>query len=345
MLLSLVRAARGHEIIVMAPGGGTLEVTLSQHHGIRYRPCEEIVVRHGRKGLVDIWHMLCFTWRFRRHLPLLRKQDVIYVNGLRHLPHVLLWSLTGLLPPTVRVIYHIHLDHSRLEKILLRAATWSGRTFRLIAVSAFVRDRLGFSSKKITLVENALDLSFVDLPFTDRFSGPACAAVVGTLRPEKGQDIAIAAVPADMDLHVIGPDGHGTVDWIPQLKRTAPANVHFDGPVVDIPRTLAQKAVQYNLVPSRWEEPFGLAAIEGMACSCLTIVSGRGGLAEIAAATGAMVAPNESALAQCLAGLEAMSRQARTDLARQQYDAVRTRYSPARFSAQMGAIFAAAARS
>ncbi|MEO7310419.1 MAG: glycosyltransferase family 4 protein [Chitinophagaceae bacterium] len=35
---------------------------------------------------------------------------------------------------------------------------------------------------------------------------------------------------------------------------------------------------RYLLVPSRWEEPFGIVALEGMACGCLPIVSDGGGL-------------------------------------------------------------------
>src|SRR5690606_40338743 len=34
------------------------------------------------------------------------------------------------------------------------------------------------------------------------------------------------------------------------------------------------------LVPSRWEEPFGNVALEGMACGCIPVVSDGGGLAE-----------------------------------------------------------------
>lgn len=35
---------------------------------------------------------------------------------------------------------------------------------------------------------------------------------------------------------------------------------------------------RYLLVPSRWEEPFGIVALEGIACGCIPIVSDGGGL-------------------------------------------------------------------
>jgi len=37
---------------------------------------------------------------------------------------------------------------------------------------------------------------------------------------------------------------------------------------------------RFLVVPSRWEEPFGIVALEGLACGCVPIVSRRGGLVE-----------------------------------------------------------------
>jgi glycosyltransferase involved in cell wall biosynthesis len=34
------------------------------------------------------------------------------------------------------------------------------------------------------------------------------------------------------------------------------------------------------VVPSRWEEPFGIVALEGIACGCVTVGSEKGGLKE-----------------------------------------------------------------
>jgi glycogen(starch) synthase len=40
------------------------------------------------------------------------------------------------------------------------------------------------------------------------------------------------------------------------------------------------------VVPSRWEEPFGIVALEGLACGCATVVSRAGGLPEAIGAQG-----------------------------------------------------------
>jgi glycosyltransferase involved in cell wall biosynthesis len=55
---------------------------------------------------------------------------------------------------------------------------------------------------------------------------------------------------------------------------------HFAGEQVG--SQLVQLLNQHRLliVPSRWQEPFGLVALEGIACGCMAIGSSGGGLAE-----------------------------------------------------------------
>lgn len=49
---------------------------------------------------------------------------------------------------------------------------------------------------------------------------------------------------------------------------------------------------KYILVPSRWEEPFGNVALEGMACGCIPIVSDGGGLPDAIGNAGIMFKRN-----------------------------------------------------
>jgi glycosyltransferase involved in cell wall biosynthesis len=48
----------------------------------------------------------------------------------------------------------------------------------------------------------------------------------------------------------------------------------------------------YLLVPSRWEEPFGIVALEGMACGCIPIVSDGGGLPDAVGEAGVVFKRN-----------------------------------------------------
>ena len=347
VLLSLIRGAlqAGSIVSVMAPSGGTLESTISREFkgDVAYIACEEPKLSHGRKGIADILRLIVYGWRFRRHQGLMRQQDIIYVNGLRHLTHLLI--LTRRM--NARLIHHVHLRHSGFEKLLLRWAANSKRTFALVVNSRFVQQDLGINSPRIRLIENALDRKFAELKFNDRFTTENCwnAAVLGTIRPEKGQDIAIAALRhrTDVILHIIGREGEGAEEWVSTLKDGATTNVNFVGPAADAIEALARHEIQFNLVPSRWAEPFGLVAIEGMACSCLTIVSGRGGLAEIAERTGALIAPDAESLRSLMNELMARAPDELAKLARAQFARTVAEYSPVRFEAEISALIQEAA--
>lgn len=64
--------------------------------------------------------------------------------------------------------------------------------------------------------------------------------------------------------------------------------VGFAGRLVGQPLVRALNAHRVVAVPSLWEEPFGLVALEALACGCLPVVAASGGLAE-AAGPGALV--------------------------------------------------------
>ena len=62
----------------------------------------------------------------------------------------------------------------------------------------------------------------------------------------------------------------------------------------DLARFVARHRVM--AVPSRWAEPFGIVALEGIACGCVVVGTGLGGLAEAIGACGVTV-PNADASA------------------------------------------------
>jgi glycosyltransferase involved in cell wall biosynthesis len=346
VLVSLVQAAlaTGAAVTVLAPGGA-LQQALAARFGdaIAFVACAEPRLTHGRKSLADIGTLLAYGLRFRQYLPLLQRQNVIYLNGPRHLPHLLIYGLMT----RARMFCHLHLDHSSIEKRLLRLAARWPTPFRLVANSRYVMTGIGARAGDVVLLENALDETFARLPFRNRFhdtSAPRTVAVIGTLRPEKGQDVAVKALTGRSDavLHIIGRDGHGAEDWIRNLKSAAPSNILFDGETRDISGAMETMGIQFSLVPSRVAESFGLSAIESMACSCITIVSGRGGLAEISERTGALVAPDASTLAQALERLYALPPETLREIAQAQHDAALRHYHPDRFLSEATALFAAA---
>jgi glycosyltransferase involved in cell wall biosynthesis len=341
VLLSLLDAADGFDAVAVLAPRGALEQAVRERSGgaVAYIPCAQPRLSQGRKRLGDAFRLLGSIIALAWHLPLLRQQDVIYVNGLRHLPAMLL--LAPLLK--AKIIYHVHLDHSAVEKRLIRLAAGQRVTHAVVSNSSFVQKRL--QTPKSLLIENALDSRFAYLPFRDRFTQPLSrAAVCGTVRPEKGQDVAAAAIAShpDITLYIIGRDGDGAEGWIRALRMGAPANLIFDGGARNLAGRLDELGIQLNVVPSQWDEPFGLAAIEGMACSCLTIVSGKGGLSDIAARTGALVAADAVALSAILAELRVEPPLALAARARAQHDAAQAAYAPARFEAEIRTLLEAA---
>jgi glycogen(starch) synthase len=80
--------------------------------------------------------------------------------------------------------------------------------------------------------------------------------------------------------------------------------VHFAGPLEgeELAKAYCKHAIQ--LIPSLWAEPFGLVALEGIACDCVPIGSAIGGLTEAIGPCG-IIFPNgdAQALSQCIQNL------------------------------------------
>ena len=109
-------------------------------------------------------------------------------------------------------------------------------------------------------------------------------ALIGRVSPVKGQDVLpkLARRFPDLRFVMIGPVTEENRPFFDSLFADAPANLVYGGETDDLLRTLDQYDVELSLVPSRWDEPFGLVSIESMAASCLTLVSNRGMLPHIA---------------------------------------------------------------
>jgi glycosyltransferase involved in cell wall biosynthesis len=351
ILLNIAAAAQqvGLEISFAIPRHGALEAALrARFPGANVVDAPPPVMSHRRKNFLDALRLMIYTLSgILRHLQRARRARWLYANGGRQFLLVLALSLITRRP----AIYHLHIDHSRIEKFLIRAAVRLSQRTQLVAISSFIRDRMVSyapelaQDTRLALVENALSAEFAALLFQDRFHkvSPLKLAVTGTLRPEKGQDsaVALARRHPDIQMHLLGPTGDGAEDWVRRLQVAAPSNVVFHGPVQDVPTTIARLGVHVNLVPSRWKEPFGLAAIEGMACSCITLVSPNGALPEIAARTGALVHENDAMLDKQLEDFKASSLETLVQIARAQFDRTKREYAPERFDRQIQALLTA----
>ena len=196
--------------------------------------------------------------------------------------------------------------------------------------SRFIREDFERARPEITnngrvcVIENCLNPPFTELPFVDRFTArctPLTVALIGRVSPVKGHALlpGLARALPDLQFTFIGRIAPDQREFAETLLTGAPPNLYYAGETADLPDTIDRMPVHISIVPSRWEEPFGLVAIESMAASCITLVSDRGMLPHIAACTGAWCFHDDAELAAMLTRLRAMSHSELREIAARQH--------------------------
>ncbi len=236
-------------------------------------------------------------------------------------PDVALW-LARLFPQR-RVSLFLHNDPRSMRGA--RSTDARRRLLRRLAyvvtVSDFVRQALldgvpPAPGPAPSVIANALDLAAIPagLAPPDRHQ---VVLFVGRVVADKGADLFVAACARAMPqlpgwrAEMIGADGFsagGTeTGYIRRLRPAAAAagvTMHGHQPQERVLHAMARAAIV--VVPSRWREPFGLTALEAMACGAALVCSGRGGLAEVMGDAGLRVDPEDvDAFSQALLRLAA----------------------------------------
>jgi glycogen synthase len=229
-----------------------------------------------------------------RLLELVRWSEVVFHNNISLRT---CWPLAFIRRPWV-IAHHTWIARTdsssglrdRLKHFLTRFAT-------NIAISQPIADHLTVPS---TIIGNP----YRDELFRrDRLSKREIELIfVGRLVPDKGVDILIGALKHLRERNLFpkltivgsGPDLTRLRTMVEQFQLAH--QVMFLGT-----RTGEALVEQLNrhrviVVPSRWQEPFGLVALEGIACGCRAIITESGGLLE-AAGPLAVVFEHESDLA------------------------------------------------
>ncbi|MBK6440750.1 MAG: glycosyltransferase family 4 protein [Actinomycetales bacterium] len=203
--------------------------------------------------------------------------------------------LHGIRPDGTYSLYsHVAMSRSlgprELRRILDRVHRWIHVSD---AMADRIRDRIGGDHPALVTVHNGIDPA----RFAPRPDGLVLDPVViwaGKVSPEKGPDRVLAALrtvtTTDWTLRVVGSGWYGPAEAASPYERdlraagdALPGTVEFTGflPRADLPGVLQQGRV--FVFPTMFDEPFGLALLEAMACGLACVAAPRGGVPEFAA--------------------------------------------------------------
>ncbi len=170
----------------------------------------------------------------------------------------------------------------------------------LITVSQWCAETYTGTCRIDAVIPNGVDLDAI--PFSARPADPPYLLFAGRIAPEKGGAEAIEiARAAGYPLLMAG----GVYDQAYFSQRIQPwldadpDSVQFLGPLPHERVWSLMAGATAVLVPSNWEEPFGLAACEAQAAGAPVIAYARGGLRDIITdgETGALITPGDIAAA------------------------------------------------
>jgi glycosyltransferase involved in cell wall biosynthesis len=163
----------------------------------------------------------------------------------------------------------------------------------IMASSDYLRRRfmegVASSAASVELLHNCIDIDAIPAPVERENTILFAGRVVADKAPDsfiRACAIALPSLPG-WRAEIVGADGmSATSRETPYLQRiramAAAAGVRMAG-YRDHPLVLeAMSRAAIVVVPSRWNEPFGLTALEALACGAPLIVSRRGGLPEVA---------------------------------------------------------------
>jgi glycogen synthase len=256
----------------------------------------------GETHLPRGWRRFFTPEVFQLSLQCMRKvkPDVCYV-----------WNLAGLsLAPivsarmaSVPVVYHFG-DHWLPDTVFhpLKQIEWAKRIlgappiFRGKSGAIFVSDFLrrsyssqGFSFPRSTVIHNGIrNQDLIDGRRARAADKPIRLLFAGRIVPEKGIELLLDGLqraeeraPGSFSLSIAG---FGPISYVDDLRRRSNdrrMDVRWLGRLTreEIARAYAEHDIV--VVPSVWEEPFGLVAIEAMASGLPVIATRSGGLPEI----------------------------------------------------------------
>ncbi len=221
--------------------------------------------------------------------------------------------------PGTPVVLFLHNDprEMRAARTIAARRHLLERLARVVTVSAFLRGRLleGLAeTKRAAVLPNPIGRTSMPAPVAAEVRDKVLM-FAGRVVRDKGADAFVAAAAAALALlpgwraEMFGADRFGPDQpenaYLRALRgRAAAAGIAMHGyrPHAEVLAAMARAAIV--VVPSRWEEPFGLTALEALAAGAALIAAPRGALPEVAGAAARYAEPDEpGALAAAMVAL------------------------------------------
>ncbi|MBW8173091.1 glycosyltransferase [Ornithinimicrobium sp. Arc0846-15] len=193
--------------------------------------------------------------------------DVVHNNSLHHLP---LMSAEAVDLPLVTTLHTPPFPWMELGIALCKPRA------SFVAVSASLAAQWTSLSQLAVVIPSGVS----GATFATGNGGPD-AVWVGRMVPEKGADLAVAAARhANRPLRLIGPIGDPA--WFTaRLQPLLGGNVHYEGHLSQNQTANVVGSAGLLLMTPRWDEPFGLVAVESALTGTPVLALRRGGLAEV----------------------------------------------------------------
>jgi glycosyltransferase involved in cell wall biosynthesis len=185
---------------------------------------------------------------------------------------------------------------------LVRRYVHRPRVSAWISVSRYVAERHAMRGIASTALRNFV--SGIDEEPCPGFDERRGAVFIGRLSPEKGVQDVLALAKAEPELPITIAGGGRLAADVKKLAAVLP-NLSFAGFVEPARATDLLRSASVMLVPSRWQEPGAIAALDAMAVGTPVVAYRNGGLAEYVqdAAAGRVVEPGVDTMREACAEL------------------------------------------
>lgn len=269
----------------------TVSLMLATHFQNIENVSVTIVTLSRYNGIEDFPFKVVRTPSIKVIYKLLRWSDVVFENN----PCFRMSWLNFILRKPKVIALHTWIGLPKKRKSLLQKIKifFLNDYLSVIACSKKIKQ---YTFKNALVIENSYNSSVFNLNKVDKIKD---FIFVGRLVSDKGVDMCIELLK---ELNKIKQDKYSLT-------------IIGDGPEMKMLRELAKTYNLFNeirflgflnaeeiakelnehrflLVPSRWEEPFGIVALEGMACGCIPIVSNGGGLPDAVGNAGVVFVRN-----------------------------------------------------